>query len=98
MLQSRPWPGQPSPEFPANPSLDRLPAKITLSCTREGTCGLKLIYEDDGVGFPEDFDISAASHSGMSFIRLLSKSLHADPKWHSDPLGIRFEIQFASVD
>src|ERR1700733_10310190 len=23
MLQSRRWPGQPSPEFPANPSLDR---------------------------------------------------------------------------
>jgi two-component sensor histidine kinase len=75
-----------------------LPAKITLSCTREGTRGLKLIYEDDGVGFPENFDISAASHSGMSFIRLLSKSLRANPTWHSDPLGIRFEIEFVSVD
>ena len=67
-----------------------LPAKITLSCTSEETGDLKLIYEDDGVGFPENFDISAASHSGMSFIQLLSKSLHANPTWHSDPLGIRF--------
>lgn len=75
-----------------------LPAKITLSCTREETGGLKLIYEDDGVGFPENFDISAASHSGMSFIQLLSKSLRANPTWHSDPLGIRFEIEFASID
>jgi two-component sensor histidine kinase len=75
-----------------------LPAKITLSCTREETGGLKLIYEDDGVGFPENFDISAASHSGMSFIRLLSKSLRANPTWHSDPLGIRFEIELASID
>jgi two-component sensor histidine kinase len=72
-----------------------LPAKITLSCIREKTGGLKLIYEDDGVGFPENFDIAAANHSGMSFIRLLSKSLHANPTWHIDPLGIRFEIEFA---
>jgi two-component sensor histidine kinase len=56
-----------------------LPAKITLSCTREETGGLKLIYEDDGVGFPENFDISAASHSGMSFIRLLSKAFAPMP-------------------
>jgi two-component sensor histidine kinase len=75
-----------------------LPARITLSCSGGETGGLKLIYEDDGIGFPDNFDISAASHSGMSFIRLLSKSLRANHRWHSDPLGVRFEIELESLD
>jgi hypothetical protein len=29
---------------------------------------------------------------GMNFIRLLSTGLDGHHKWHSDPLGIRFEI------
>lgn len=70
-----------------------LPTKIDLCCISGETGRLKLIYEDDGVGFPENFDISAESHSGMSFIRLLSKSLGADHQWHSDSLGVRFELE-----
>jgi two-component sensor histidine kinase len=70
-----------------------LPSKIGLSCIRGEMGGLKLAYEDDGVGFPDDFDIAAESHSGMSFIRLLSKTLHADHQWHSDSLGVRFELE-----
>ncbi|HEX9159566.1 MAG TPA: sensor histidine kinase [Rhizomicrobium sp.] len=75
-----------------------LPTKITLSCRGREKGGLKLIYEDDGVGFPENFDVSAASHSGMAFIGLLSKSLRANHKWHSDPLGVCFEIELESID
>jgi two-component sensor histidine kinase len=75
-----------------------LPTKIVLSCMRGETDGLKLAYEDDGVGFPDDFDISAESHSGMSFIRLLSKSLRANHQWHSDSLGVRFELELPISD
>src|ERR1700733_15379146 len=32
MLQSRRWPGQPSPEFPANPSLDPAYRSASFSC------------------------------------------------------------------
>jgi two-component sensor histidine kinase len=69
-----------------------LPTKMTLSC-RPGEKGdLTIVYEDDGVGFPEGFDVNEAGHTGMNFIRLLSKGLGGEHEWHSDPLGIRFEI------
>jgi two-component sensor histidine kinase len=69
-----------------------LPTKITLSCTPDKKGGLTLVYEDDGVGFPEGFDITQADHTGMRFIQLLSKGVGGHHEWHSDPLGIRFEI------
>ena len=51
-----------------------------------------IAYEDDGVGFPEGFDVNEAGHMGMNFIRLLSTGLDGHHEWHSDPLGICFEI------
>jgi two-component sensor histidine kinase len=75
-----------------------LPTKFSLYCSRLDRDGLKLIYEDDGVGFPEDFDLSAAGHMGMRFIQLLSKSVAGTHQWHSDPLGIRFELAIANIN
>jgi two-component sensor histidine kinase len=69
-----------------------LPTRISLSCRWEEKGRLMIGYEDDGVGFPEGFDVTQSGHMGMSFIRLLSKSLGGEHEWHSDPLGIRFEI------
>ena len=71
-----------------------LPTKIALSCLADEKGRLTIAYEDDGVGFPEGFDLNEASHTGMNFIRLLSKGLGGEHEWHSDPLGIRFEIVF----
>jgi two-component sensor histidine kinase len=68
------------------------PVKITLSCSRDAEDGLSIVYEDDGVGFPEAFDITHDGHLGMTFIRSLSEQLGGAPKWLSDPLGIRFEM------
>jgi two-component sensor histidine kinase len=68
-----------------------LPIKVTVSCTAEAA-GLTLIYEDDGVGFPERFDLTYHAHMGIHFIHTLSEQLGGAPKWLSDPLGIRFEL------
>jgi two-component sensor histidine kinase len=68
-----------------------LPVKITVSCSRTSD-KLTMRYEDDGVGFPEDFDISHDGHLGMRFIRSLCKQLRGADTWLSDPLGMRFEI------
>ena len=65
---------------------------MTLSCERGRAGALTLVYEDDGVGFPENFDLEHDSNLGMQFIRSLSKQLRSEPNWHSDPLGVRFEI------
>src|SRR5271156_3520156 len=69
-----------------------LPTRISLSCSSEEEGRLMIAYEDDGVGFPEGFDVNEAGHMGMNFIRLLSIGLDGHHEWHSDPLGIRFEI------
>ena len=74
-----------------------LPAKISVSCkaiAEDGLAALLFEYEDDGVGFPEDFDISNDGNLGMRFIRSLSEQLHGTPKWISDPLGVRYELSF----
>jgi two-component sensor histidine kinase len=68
-----------------------LPVKISVSCTRRGD-ELTMRFEDDGVGFPEDFDISYDGHLGMRFIRSLCAQLRGAHTWLSDPLGVRFEI------
>jgi two-component sensor histidine kinase len=69
-----------------------LPVKISVSCSRAPTDDLMIVYEDDGVGFPEAFNVSHDGHLGMQLIRLLSEQLKGTYKWLSDPLGIRFEI------
>lgn len=72
-----------------------LPTKISLSCRPDDKGDLTIAYEDDGVGFPEGFDIDETGHMGMNLIRLLGKRLGAEHEWHSDPLGIRFEMRLS---
>jgi two-component sensor histidine kinase len=71
-----------------------LPVKILVSCSRTAADELLLCYEDDGVGFPEAFDITYDGHLGMRFIRSLTEQLGGTHKWLSDPLGVQFEIRF----
>ncbi len=65
---------------------------MAVACALDENDGLRIVYEDDGVGFPEGFDITEPGHMGMRFIQMLSKGLSGDHKWHSDPLGVQFEI------
>jgi len=51
-----------------------------------------MVHEDDGVGFPDEFDVSNSGHMGLRFIHTLSKSIAKTYQWDSDSLGIRFEI------
>ena len=74
-----------------------LPAKISVSCkaiAEDGLTALLFEYEDDGVGFPEDFDISNDGNLGMRFIRSLSDQLQGTQNWLSDPLGVHFDMSF----
>jgi two-component sensor histidine kinase len=68
-----------------------LPVKISVACTRISD-KLTMTYEDDGVGFPEGFDMSHDGHLGMRLIRSLCAQLNGVDTWLSDPLGVRFEI------
>jgi two-component sensor histidine kinase len=75
-----------------------LPVKIALSCRQDDANGLSLVYEDDGVGFPEGFDAAQDGNLGMRVIHMLSEQLNAVRNWDSTPLGLRFEITVPSPD
>jgi two-component sensor histidine kinase len=75
-----------------------LPVTISVSCSRSPADELTMIFEDDGVGFPEGFDLSHDGHLGMRVIHSLSAQLGGTHKWLSDPLGIRFEIAVPAIE
>ena len=69
-----------------------LPVAIKLNVV-DSRDALKLAYEDNRVGFPENFYFAGDGHLGMRFIASLGESLKCTPRWRSDPLGVRFEIE-----
>jgi two-component sensor histidine kinase len=69
-----------------------LPVKISITCKSNVDGGLTITYEDDGVGFPEDFDGSDRGHMGIGLIRVLAVQLNATSDWSSDSLGISFTM------
>lgn len=72
------------------------PMKIAIACS-VGPDGLRYVYEDDGVGFPEHFDPENPTGMGMRFIRMLCQKLGATPAWSGDDLGMRFELVAAAA-
>ena len=52
-----------------------------------------LVVEDDGVGFPKDFNIKNAASTGLSIIRILTEQLEGEMKFQAGP-GSRTELSF----
>jgi two-component sensor histidine kinase len=69
-----------------------LPIAVSILCERTED-GLNFVYQDDGVGFPENFDFERSGNMGLRFIRALIDQLGATHDWASDPLGIRLELR-----
>ncbi len=69
-----------------------LPTKVSITCENDADA-LIIAYEDDGVGFPEQFDVSRDGNLGFRFIHALVSQLGGAHKWSSDPLGIRFSVR-----
>jgi two-component sensor histidine kinase len=69
-----------------------VPLKVSIACRRRRADALGFIYQDDGVGFPEDFDPARDGRVGMKFIKSLSERLKGDYAWSSDSLGMGFSI------
>jgi two-component sensor histidine kinase len=69
-----------------------LPTKITISCSSDEDI-INIAYEDDGMGFPEDFDYSRHGNLGLRFIHSLVRQIGGTHEWSSDPLGVRFELR-----
>jgi two-component sensor histidine kinase len=69
-----------------------IPVEISLHCGRNAKGRLVVEVEDDGIGFPENFDPKTDGGVGFKLMRVLADSLGADLDIGSDNLGTRFRL------
>lgn len=76
------------------------PGTISISlstCTEPGqTPCYRLIVQDDGIGFPPDFDINTTSTLGLQLVNILISQLKGQLKIASDQ-GTRFTLTFTDL-
>jgi PAS domain S-box-containing protein len=68
--------------------------RITLSFKKDDTNQRTLIVRDDGVGFPQDFNVYRTETLGMQLVTSLTAQLNATIGMRQDQ-GTTFEIRFA---
>lgn len=74
----------------ANPAAT--PATVTIVCSRPSADTLRYVYQDNGVGLPDDFDFARDGHLGMRLIQSLSERMRGTYQWSSKSAGVQFEI------
>lgn len=66
--------------------------KVEIICRRRRADAISFTYHDDGVGFPEHFDLARDGKVGMSLIKSLGERLKGEHVWSSDSLGMGYSI------
>ncbi|WP_027419554.1 sensor histidine kinase [Crocinitomix catalasitica] len=64
---------------------------------KENRNGFELIFHDNGVGLPSDFDLESADSLGMEIIAALIDQIDAKIEYNNDN-GARFKINFEGID
>jgi two-component sensor histidine kinase len=67
---------------------------IKVACRDEQDGTITFLFEDDGVGFPEDFDPARHDSLGMKILDSLSAQLRGLSQWHDTGIGLRFLCRF----
>jgi|HubBroStandDraft_5_1064220.scaffolds.fasta_scaffold45975_2 two-component sensor histidine kinase len=75
-----------------------LPVEISIYCGRNAQGRVVVEVEDDGVGFPENFDPIKDGGTGMRLIRHLAASINAELDIDSDSLGTSFRLTLPRND
>jgi two-component sensor histidine kinase len=57
----------------------------------------RLVFQDDGRGFPQGMDWQSAPSLGLRLIRMLSDQLGAELEWKNGT-GTTFELRFPLAD
>jgi len=65
-----------------------LPVTIDIQCRRTGTGAIVIAIEDDGVRFPENFDVAGDGGLGLRMVRSLAAQLGGTIEFTSDALGV----------
>lgn len=69
------------------------PLEISVSLKEIGEEQYELVYRDNGVGIPEDFDLKKARSLGMRMIKRLTQQLNGSLHFENDK-GLRVVIRF----
>jgi two-component sensor histidine kinase len=69
-----------------------VPGKIEIGCRKQADGSLVVEIADDGVGLPEDFDLTTDGGIGARTIRVLARQLQAEFDFGSSPIGLRFTL------
>ena len=59
---------------------------------------ITIAIEDDGQGFPEDFDTNVNTSLGFHLIRVLSEQIDASYTYDDNSTGTFFELTFERQD
>jgi len=66
-----------------------IPTSIQVSCHQDhGT--MVFAFEDDGIGFPENFDPTGNESLGMQILHALTQQLRGACEWQDFGIGLRF--------
>jgi two-component sensor histidine kinase len=74
------------------------PGKLTVGCHREPGGSIVIEVADDGVGFPEGFDLAASGGIGARTIHVLAQQIGAEISFDSRPTGLRFALRLPVAD
>ena len=71
-----------------------VPTFIEIACRDEQDGTIAFLFEDDGIGFPEDFDPARNDSLGMKILESLTAQLHGLCRWQDLGIGLRFSCRF----
>lgn len=71
-----------------------LPLRVLIACNRTSAGKIDFVFEDDRVGFPDNFDPEKDGGLGMHLVRSLADLIHDRHVWTSHELGLRFQMTF----
>lgn len=74
-----------------------LPGRVHVACIDAGAAGLSISVEDDGVGFPEDFDPGRDGGLGLRVIRALTRQLGGRSTFTTGALGALYRLDLPAA-
>jgi two-component sensor histidine kinase len=73
------------------------PGKLTIGCRREPSGTIVVEVGDDGVGFPEGFELAAGGGIGSRTIHVLAQQIDAEIGFDSRATGLQFELRLPAA-
>lgn len=76
---------------------ERAKGRVTINCTRPRRDYLSFTFQDDGPGFPDEFELVRDGRMGVRLIQSLCERMHGECRWANAASGLRFEMTIPMV-